>query len=115
MPPGAAIAGKGTSGSPMRSGSSDGVAGSGTVSAGGLMVLIKRGGGSAGAAGLGGSAGAAPFLAAALLVFFAALPAASEKMSPFGSSIPRWRARRSTNWRATISSSVLDALFSSMP
>ena len=42
-------------------------------------------------------------------------PAASEKMSPLGSSMPRCRASRSTNWRATISSSVLDALFSSMP
>ena len=36
-------------------------------------------------------------------------------MSPLGSSIERCRARRSTNWRATISSTVLDALFSSMP
>jgi hypothetical protein len=27
----------------------------------------------------------------------------------------RWRASRSTNWRATTSSMVLDALFTSMP
>ena len=77
--------------------------------------MINRGGGRAGAAGFGGSTGAAPFFALAPLVFLAARAAASEKMSPFGSSIPRCRARRSTNWRATISSSVLDALFSSMP
>jgi hypothetical protein len=76
--------------------------------------LISRGGGSDGAAGFGGSA-AAPFLAAGAAVFFADLTAASEKMSPLGSSIPRCLARRSTNCRATISSSVLDALFSSMP
>ena len=78
------------------------------------MVLIRRGGGSEGAAGLAGSARRAPFFAGAP-GFLTALTAASEKMSPLGSSIPRWRASRSTNWRATISSSVLDALFSSMP
>jgi hypothetical protein len=36
-------------------------------------------------------------------------------MSPPGSEILRWRATRSTNERATTSSIVLDALFSSMP
>ena len=91
-----------------------GTAGAGVGGAGGLTVLINRGGGSEGAAGLTGSVGTAAFLPdppTRLTV----LAAASEKMSPFGSSIPRWRARRSTNCRATISSSVLDALFSSMP
>jgi hypothetical protein len=39
----------------------------------------------------------------------------SANMSPPGSVMPRSRARRSTNWRATTSSIVLDALFSSMP
>ena len=36
-------------------------------------------------------------------------------MSPPGSAIPRSRARRSTNCRATTSSIVLEALLSSMP
>jgi hypothetical protein len=36
-------------------------------------------------------------------------------MSPPGKVMPRSRARRSTNCRATTSSIVLDALFSSMP
>jgi hypothetical protein len=39
----------------------------------------------------------------------------SAKMSPVGSEMLRWRASRSTNWRATTSSIVLDALFTSMP
>jgi hypothetical protein len=39
----------------------------------------------------------------------------SANMSPPGRVMPRSRARRSTNWRATTSSMVLDALFSSMP
>jgi hypothetical protein len=46
-----------------------------------------------GVAGFSGS-GAAPFFAPA---FFIDLTALSEKMSPLGSSIPRCRARRSTN------------------
>ena len=44
---------------------------------------------------------------------FAAAPSANR--SPPGSVMPRWRARRSTNWRPTTSSMVLDALFTSMP
>jgi hypothetical protein len=36
-------------------------------------------------------------------------------MSPPGSEMFFWRATRSTNERATTSSIVLDALFSSMP
>ena len=39
----------------------------------------------------------------------------SAKMSPVGSWMLRCFARRSTNWRATTSSIVLDALFTSMP
>ena len=39
----------------------------------------------------------------------------SAKMSPLGSVMLRCFARRSTNWRATTSSIVLDALFTSMP
>jgi len=39
----------------------------------------------------------------------------SANMSPPGSVMPRSFARRSTNWRATTSSIVLDALFSSIP
>lgn len=92
-------------------GSGSGAFGAG--GAGGRAVLISRGGGNDGAAGFAGSAEAAFFGPPA--VFFAAFTAASEKMSPFGSSMPRWRASRSTNWRATISSSVLEALLSSIP
>jgi hypothetical protein len=64
-----------------------------------------------GATALGGSGAflpAGPFLAP----FGAGV---SEKMSPVGSAMLRWRARRSTNCRATTSSMVLDALFTSMP
>jgi hypothetical protein len=39
----------------------------------------------------------------------------SAKMSPVGSVILRWRDNRSTNCRATTSSIVLEALFTSMP
>ena len=77
-------------------------------------MRISRGAGSEGAAGLGGSGAAWPFFGAAVLAL-ADFTAASENMSPLGSSIPRWRDSRSTNWRATISSTVLEALFSSMP
>ena len=82
--------------------------------AAGFTVRISRGGGSDGAAGLGGSGAGCPFFGAAVLAL-ADFTAASENMSPLGSSTPRCRASRSTNWRATISSTVLDALFSSMP
>jgi hypothetical protein len=39
----------------------------------------------------------------------------SANMSPPGSEMLRWRARRSTNWRPTTSSIVLEALLTSMP
>ncbi len=96
------------------SSSSGGGAGAGVVSAGGtagLMVLTRRGGPRTGAVGFGGSAffGAGAFLAPL------AGTGCSANMSPPGSEMLRWRATRSTNERATTSSMVLDALFSSMP
>ena len=77
-------------------------------SACGRKVLINRGRSAAGA-GLGGS-GALPPLPGD---FFCA--GASAKSGPVGSAICRLRACRSTNWRATISSIELEALFTSMP
>jgi hypothetical protein len=73
-----------------------------------LVVLISRGGGNAGAAGFGGSAALVPG-------FFAFAAGVSAKIAPEGTAIPRCRAIRSTNWRATTSSMVPDALFTSMP
>ena len=92
-----------------------GAAGAGASSAGGcggLTVLTSRGGPSTGAVGLGGSA----FFGA--VVFFAPPfggAGVSANISPPGREMPRCRATRSTNDRATPSSIVLDALFSSMP
>jgi hypothetical protein len=66
-----------------------------------------------GAAGLGGSTiflAAEPFLLPPV-VLADVLP----NGLPCGSEIFRSRASRLTNWRATISSTVLDALFSSIP
>jgi len=77
---------------------------------GGLTVLTRRGGGRAGAGGFGGSGA---FLAGA--PFRPLTTGVSAKMSPDGSEILRCRANRSTNCRATTSSIVLDALFTSMP
>ena len=79
--------------------------------AAGFAVLTRRGGGNGGAVGFAGSG--AFFTNAGFLPFGAA--GVSAKMSPVGNVILRWRARRSTNWRATTSSIVLDALFTSMP
>ena len=88
-------------------------AGAATATTGGLTVFTSRGGGSTGAVGFGGSgaffATAAPFLIPPLG------SGVSAKISPVGSAMLRWRARRSTNCRATTSSIVLDALFTSMP
>ena len=78
----------------------------------GLIVLTRRGGPSTGAVGFGGSA----FFGEA--VFFAPPfggAGVSANMSPPGSEMLRCRATRSTNERATTSSIVLEALFSSMP
>jgi hypothetical protein len=71
--------------------------------------LTSRGGGSEGAAGFGGS-GALP---TGFFPFTAAGVSANEAFD--GTFSPRWRARRDTNSRATTSSIVLDALFTSMP
>jgi hypothetical protein len=82
------------------------------AAAAGLAVFTSRGGASAGAAGLAGScffSVGAGFLAPA----FTGGPSAN--MSPPGSVMPRSFARRWTNWCATTSSIVLEALFSSIP
>ena len=79
----------------------------------GLTTLTRRGGPSTGAAGFGGSA----FFATGAFFPppFAAGAGCSANMSPPGNEMLRCRATRSTNERATTSSIVLDALFSSMP
>jgi hypothetical protein len=117
-PGGTAAAGGGASGaaagfaaSPAGGGSTGASAGTsaGGGSTGcGRIVLISRGGGSDGA-GFGGST------LRANPAFLPLRTGASAKMSPDGSAIFRWRASRSTNWRATTSSIVLDALLTSMP
>ena len=103
-----------------RGASTGGATASSGFGSAGFAFLISRGGPSVGAAGFGGSGAgaAAPFLPGAAFAFDAVLAcftACSENMSPFGRVMPFCLARRSTNWRATISSSVLDALLSSMP
>jgi hypothetical protein len=115
----AATGGAATGGSSIRcsatagtdSGASTGAGAGVGAGAGGLIVLTRRGGPSTGAVGLGGSA----FFVAA--VFFPPLAGAgtSANISPLGSAMLRCRATRSTKDRATTSSMVLDALFSSMP
>ena len=78
----------------------------------GLTVLTRRGGPKTGAVGFGGSAffGAGAFFAPPL-----AGTGCSANMSPPGREMLRCRASRSTNERATTSSIVLEALFSSIP
>jgi hypothetical protein len=83
---------------------------SATTVTGGRIVLTSLGGPRVGAAGLGGST----FLATGP-AFLPRATGVSANMSPPGSVMPRWRASRSTNCRATTSSIVLEALFSSMP
>jgi hypothetical protein len=83
---------------------------SATGAAMGFAALTRRGGGNAGAAGLTGSAA---FFAGA--GFLPLTTGVSANMSPPGNEILRCRARRSTNCRATTSSIVLEALFTSMP
>jgi hypothetical protein len=65
--------------------------------------------GAAGFAGSGFFAFAAGFFAPGFIT------GPSANMSPPGSVMLRSRASRSTNWRATTSSIVLEALFNSMP
>ena len=113
---GAATTATGTStGSCSTSGGGGGAAAGAAVSAGtcGLSVLTRRGGPRTGAAGLAGSAffGAGAFFA----VVLAGMTPCSANMSPPGSEMLRCRASRSTNERATTSSIVLEALFSSIP
>ena len=76
----------------------------------GLITLIKRGR-IAGPAAFGGSG------AFALVLPVGRLPTGVSLNSALGggSAMLRRRAWRSTNWRATISSIELDALFTSMP
>jgi len=118
-------AGTSTTGAATSSGSSTGAAtGAGSASsctcsskaveaaAAGFAVFTSRGGASVGAAGFAGS-GFFAFAPGFFMPGFATGPSAN--MSPPGSVMPRSRARRSTNWRPTTSSIVLDALFSSMP
>ena len=105
---GAAMAGAAATASGVMSGS---VSGS-TDGAAGLTTLTSRGGPRTGAAGFGGSAF---FATGAFLAPPFAGAGCSANMSPPGSEMPRCRAMRSTNERATTSSTVLDALFSSMP
>ena len=76
--------------------------------AAGLAVFTRRGGGSDGAVLTGSGA-----LAAGFRPFVATGVSANEAFD--GTLILRCRARRSTNWRATTSSIVLDALFTSIP
>ena len=78
----------------------------------GFTVFTRRGGPSTGAVGFGGSAF---FCAVAFLALAFGGAGVSANMSPPGSEMPRCRAMRSTNERATTSSIVLDALFSSIP
>jgi hypothetical protein len=86
------------------------VSGSGsTGGAGGFAVFTRRGGGRAAAGGRCGSG--------ALAAGFRprAGPGVSANDALDGTVMFRWRASRSTNCRATTSSIVLDALFTSMP
>jgi hypothetical protein len=76
--------------------------------AAGFALLTRRGGGSDGAVGRGGS-GAFP----GLRPFTATGVSANDAFD--GTAMFRCRASRSTNWRATTSSMVLEALFTSMP
>jgi len=85
-----------------------GAPGSAIPSVGGLTALTSRGR-RTGAAAFGGS-GALPVLPAGFLA-----TVWSANIAPCGSEILRFRAWRSTNCLATISSIELDALFTSMP
>ncbi len=78
----------------------------------GVMVLTRRGGPKRRRGGFGGGSGA---LAGGF--FPLAGTGASMNICAAGGSVMFrcLRARRSTNWRATTSSIVLDALFTSMP
>ena len=89
----------------------------GAAGATGFTVFTSRGGGSIGAAGFAGSGffAAAGFFAPPFAGGWCACAAVSAKMSPEGKVMPRCFASRSVNCRATTSSIVLDALFTSIP
>jgi hypothetical protein len=83
--------------------------GAARISAGGFADFTRRGGGRAGAVGFAGSGALPP----GFLPFATAGVSANEAFD--GTLMPRVRAIRDTNSRATTSSMVLDALFTSMP
>ena len=97
----------GAAGNSSTGGSASGLS---STAAAGLAVFTRRGGASDGATGFTGSGFLKPGAG-----FFPFAGGPSANMSPPGSVMPRSRARRSTNCRATTSSRVLEALFSSMP
>jgi hypothetical protein len=101
------------SGTGCDGGSSTGASAGGSSTcavAAGLIVLTSLGR-STGAAGFTGSGALPPFAG----LFFAGVAGVSANSAPWGRVILRALAWRSTNWRATISSIELDALFTSMP
>lgn len=100
-----------TSGSGAAADGASWTTGASTRGGAGFTVLTSRGGPSTGADGFGGSTF---FAAAAFLPPFTGA-GVSANISPEGSAIFRCRATRSTNERATTSSIVLEALFSSIP
>ena len=108
---GAGTCGSATGGASSATDGTTGTSGGGAAGAAGLTVFTRRGGPNTGADGFGGSG----FFAAGVFLLPLAGAGWSANMSPLGSEIPRWRATRSTNDRATTSSIVLDALFSSIP
>ena len=104
--------GGGGGGGSTAAGGGSSATGEGAVGMAGFTVLTRRGGGSTGATGFGGSGA---FLADAGFLAPPFCTGVSAKMSPVGRTMLRCLASRSTNWRATTSSIVLDALFTSMP
>lgn len=106
------LAGSGAISTGTGAGGAKGSAADGGTAAGsgaGLADFTRRGGGRAGATGLGGSAA----LPAGFFPLAAAGVSANDALD--GTVMLRCRARRETNSRATTSSIVLDALFTSMP
>jgi hypothetical protein len=107
---GVGSAGAGTGAGAEATGAASGAPGS-AGGAAGRTVFTSRGAGIAGAAGLGGSAARPPGLRC--VPREAVGVSANDALD--GTLRPRWRACFATNSRATTSSIVLDALFTSMP